>query len=99
MHESGLAKELWPQLRQIAQSNGFVRVTVIDMVIGSLHGVAAEFLRHSFIDHAFTDTVFEGAEMNISITDPGDTFKAPGQSELITANGWELMITRIEGNR
>ena len=99
MHESGLAKELWPQLQQIAEHSGFVKVTAIDMVIGSLHGVKAEFLTHSFVDHVFVDTAFAGAELSISIVDPGDTFKAPGQEELITANGFDLMITRIEGDR
>ncbi len=99
MHESGLAKELWPQLQQIAESSGFVKVTAIDMVIGSLHGVKADFLRHSFVDHAFIDTAFAEAELSITILEPGDTFKAPGQEELITATGFDLMITRIEGDR
>ena len=48
MHEHGLAKELWPELKQIAERGGFVTVSRVDMTVGSLHGVSGEFLAHSF---------------------------------------------------
>lgn len=96
MHEHGLAKELWPQLRQIAETNGLTRVTRVDMIVGMLHGVSADFLAHSF-EHAFEGTNFEGAEMDITIVEPGQEYTPPGASEPTTANGWEIAIVRMEG--
>jgi len=96
MHEHGFAKGLWPQLQRIAHRGGFRRVTRVDMTVGVLHGVSAEFLRHSF-EHAFEGSNFEGATMDITIVEPGDGIIPPGRSEPTMANGWELLITRIEG--
>jgi hypothetical protein len=99
MHEHGLAKELWPQMQQIAADGGFVKVTGVDMVVGSLHMVQGDFLVHSFVDHAFGGTIFEGAEVNVRTVDPGERFTPAGSGEPRTADGWELMITRIEGDK
>jgi Zn finger protein HypA/HybF involved in hydrogenase expression len=97
MHEHGLAKELWPQFQQIAETQGLVRVRRIEMVVGMLHGVSADFLAHSF-EHAFEGTSFEGAEVGITIVDPGEQYTPPGADEPQTANGWELLVTRFEGD-
>ena len=98
MHEHGLAKELFPQIKQIAANGGFLKVTRVDLTVGSLHGVSAELLEHSF-EHAFAGTRFEGAAVNVTAVDPGDEFRAPGRSDQMRANGWELLITRIEGDK
>ena len=98
MHEHGLARELWPQLQQLAADRQLAKVTRVDMTVGMLHGVSAEFLAHSFV-HAFEDTNFEGAKVNITVVDPGDELAAGEDAEASTANGWELMVTRIEGDR
>ena len=98
MHEHGLAKELWPQLRRIADSDGFVKVTRVEMIVGMLHGVSADFLAHSF-EHAFESTNFQGARMGITIVDPGQQYTPPGAEKPVTADGWELLITRIEGEK
>ena len=98
MHEHGLAKELWPQLQQLAEDKSFAKVTRIDMTVGMLHGVSAEFLAHSF-EHAFEDTNFEGAQVNVTIVDPGDELPSQDEGETTNANGWELMVTAIEGLR
>ena len=99
MHEHGLAKELWPQMRRIAEENGFGKVTRVDMTVGSLHGVRADFLAHSLVDHAFAGTIFQGAQLNIAVVDPAESFTPPGRREPVTATGWELMITSMEGER
>ena len=96
MHEHSLARELWPQLKQIAEAKGLARVTRVEMVVGMLHGVSGEFLEHSF-QHAFQGTSFEGAEMAITVVEPGQTMSVGGENT--TANGWELLITRIEGEQ
>ncbi len=96
MHEHGLARELWPQLEQIAANGGFVKVTAIDMIVGVLHGVSADFLAHSF-EHAFEGTSFDGAKMKITVVDPGQQYRPPNSDESMAATGWELLITRIEG--
>ena len=98
MHEHGLAKDLWPQLRQIAENSGFLTVTRVDMTVGSLHGVSAEFLAHSF-QHAFEGSMFDGAAVNITIIDPGCDFRPPGRSDHTIATGWEILITRLEGEK
>ena len=96
MHEHGLARELWPQLKRIAHEKGFSMVTGVEMVVGMLHGVTAEFLAHSF-EHAFEGTGFEGASVKISIVDPGEQFTTPGQDDSRVAGGWELLVVRMEG--
>ncbi len=97
MHEHGLAKELWPQLRQLAEAKDFAKVTRIDMIVGMLHGVSGDFLAHSF-EHAFEDTNFEGAKVNVTVVDPGDKVPAGDEGDAPSAaSGWELMVTRIEG--
>ena len=65
MHEHSLARELWPQLKQIADARGLGRVRRLEMIVGMLHGVSAEMLVHSFA-HAFEGTSFEGAEVLIT---------------------------------
>ncbi len=98
MHEHGLAKELWPQLKAIAERGGFVKITRVDMMVGALHAVSADFLAHSF-EHAFEGTNFQDAAMNIVVVDPGEEYSAPGRSDTAKANGWELLISRIEGDK
>ena len=99
MHEHGLAKELWPEMQRIAQDSGFKQVSRVDMTVGSLHGVAPDFLKHSFVDHAFEGTIFAGAELNIVVVDPADELPAGPSGDKSAADGWELMITRIEGEK
>ena len=97
MHEHGLAKELWPQLQQIAASKRLGRVYRVEMIVGMLHGVTADFLAHSF-EHAFEGSSFEGAVMTIRIVDPGQAYTPPGASEPVVAGGWELLVTALEGS-
>ena len=98
MHEHGLAKELWPELKQIAERGGFVTVSRVDMTVGSLHGISGELLAPSFA-HAFEGTNFEGATVNVTVVDPGSRITAAGGSDRITTSGWELLVTRIEGQK
>jgi len=97
MHEHGLAKELFPQMQKIAEDAGFAKVTRVEMIVGSLHGVTAEFLAHSF-EHAFAGSSLQGAEVFVQLVDPGQQFTPPGAEKPATAGGWELLITRIEGD-
>ncbi|HOD81302.1 MAG: hydrogenase nickel incorporation protein [Planctomycetes bacterium ADurb.Bin126] len=96
MHEHGLAKELWPQLQHIAQQKGMTRVRRLEMTVGLLHGVSADFLAHSF-EHAFEGSLFEGAEVKITIVEPGEEFFLR-DDQSTTANGWEILVTAIEGD-
>jgi len=96
MHEHSLAKEIWPQLRQIAENKGLVCVTRVEMTVGMLHGVSADFLAHS-LGHAFEGTGFAGAVVNVTVVDPGRQYDLPGADEPQTANGWELLISKMEG--
>jgi Zn finger protein HypA/HybF involved in hydrogenase expression len=98
MHEHGLAKELWPQMQRLASERGFRKVSRVGMVVGMLHGVSADFLAHSF-EHAFEGSGFAGAAVEITIVEPGESFAPPGREEPLTAGGWELVITYIEGEK
>ena len=98
MHEHGLAKELWPQMKALAEERGFKTVSRVEMVVGSLHGVTSDFLAHSF-EHAFEGTNFEGAPVEITLVDPAESFTPAGAEKPMVANGWELMITAIEGEK
>jgi Zn finger protein HypA/HybF involved in hydrogenase expression len=95
MHEHVLAKELWPQLKQIADARGLGRVRRLEMIVGMLHGVSSELLAHSFA-HAFEGTSFEGAQVLITIVEPGQEYMPPHSSQPATAHGWELLIVRME---
>ena len=96
MHEHGLAKELWPQLKGIAEMKGLRRVHRMEMIVGMLHGVSAELLIHSF-EHAFAGSSFQGARVTITIVDPGDEYTPPNSDRTVKASGWELLIVRMEG--
>ena len=98
MHEHGLAKELWPQLRQVAELQGFVTVSLVEMIVGSLHGASAELLAHSF-EHAFQGSRFDGAAARVAVVDPGQEFTPPNSDSPTIANGWEILIVRIEGRK
>jgi Zn finger protein HypA/HybF involved in hydrogenase expression len=95
MHEHGLAKDLWPQLKQIADARGLARVRRLEMVVGMLHGASSEVLVHSF-GHAFEGTNFEGAEVLITVVEPGQEYMQPNCSQPIIAHGWELLVVRME---
>jgi len=92
MHEHGLARELLPQLEDIAKSLGLIRVRRLDMTMGTLHGVTSEVLIHSF-EHVFEGTVFEGSEVRVRLVDPGTEFTPPKSSQAATATGWELLVS------
>jgi Zn finger protein HypA/HybF involved in hydrogenase expression len=96
MHEHGLAKELWPQLQGIAETKGLRRIEAVEMIVGMLHGVAAEMLAHSF-EHAFAGSNFQGARVTVTIVDPGDEYTPPNSDRSVKASGWELLIVRMEG--
>jgi Zn finger protein HypA/HybF involved in hydrogenase expression len=96
MHEHGLARELLPQLEDIAKSMGLIRVKRLDMTVGTLHGVSSEILIHSF-QHVFEGTILQGTEVHIAIVDPGQEFVPPNSSERMTATGWELLV-RLRGD-
>ena len=68
----------------------------MELVVGMLHGVSAEFLEHSF-EHAFEGSCFEGAAVQVQIVEPGQEFTPPGAAEPVAAHGWELLVTRLEG--
>jgi Zn finger protein HypA/HybF involved in hydrogenase expression len=95
MHEHTLAKDLWPQLKQIADARGMVRVRRLEMIVGMLHGVSSELLVHSFT-HAFEGSSFEGAEVFITIVEPGQEYMPPNTSQPAVAHGWELLVVRME---
>jgi len=96
VHEQSIAKELWPQLRQIAASNNFITVRRVDMMLGESYGAAAESLVQCF-DVVFQGSCFDGAAVNITIIHAGQEYLPPGRGDRAVASGWEMLITALEG--
>lgn len=94
MHEHGLARDLMPELQNVARAHGLSRVTRVALDVGMLQGVEADFLAHS-LGHAFEGTIFEGAHVDIRILEPGQTL--PGTET--RATGRELTIRTLTGNQ
>ena len=90
-----LAKNFWPQLKDIASAKGYRRVFRVEMIVGSLYG-SADSLTQQFRG-LFPGSAFAGAQMQITIVQPGQTYKQPEHDEELTANGWDILITRLEG--
>lgn len=65
MHETGLARQLLPQIQKIAAEKGLNRVKKIKLEIGEGLGVEEDLLVHSLKDHLLPGTVAEGAEIEI----------------------------------
>jgi Zn finger protein HypA/HybF involved in hydrogenase expression len=98
MDERTLAADMLSQLQAIAGRSGYTWITRVEMVVGSLHGAAAETLVESLED-VFEGTQFEGAIVEVTLVGPQEEIKAPGRDDMMTTSGWELLITRIEGRK
>jgi len=83
-------------MQKIASGQGLTKVTGVELVVGMLHGVSADFFAHS-LEHAFRGSIFQGSEIVVRVVEPGECFNIYGSSEPQLANGWELMITKIQG--
>jgi hypothetical protein len=97
MASIGLARELWHQLQGIAGARGLAKVTRADMTIGELHGFPAGELEDDF-ERSFAGTLFAGAAVNVTVVSIGQSYTPPGEQQSVEANGWELLITLIEGH-
>jgi Zn finger protein HypA/HybF involved in hydrogenase expression len=93
-----LAEHLWPQISDIARKSGFTIVRRVDVVVGSRLGVDEEALEAA-IEPMLYGTDADGATINVRVVQPGQTLKAPGRSDNMTATGFDILITRIEGDR
>lgn len=98
MEASQLAQQLWPQIKSIADHSGFIVVRRIDIVVGSLLHVSAQAFEEE-MEKQFIGTNFDGASATVRIVEPGEQLKAPGRSDLMTASGYDLLITSMAGER
>ena len=96
MDAQELAQQLMPQLEMFADIHELRRVTSVRLTVGSLHGATEGALVESF-RVAFKGTKFFGAEVLVRIVAPGDEYVSPGTDENAAANGWELLVTKVEG--
>ena len=96
MNRQSLAVEIWSQVQQIASARGLVRVTRIDLTVGRSLGLPADALAVSFVE-SFRGSGMQGADLHILIVDAGQPFLPPDCDEQAVANGFELLVTRIEG--
>lgn len=98
MPERRLANELWPQLKDLAEIHGYLRVTRVDMIVGSLHGSSAETLADDF-RKVFRGGAYQDADIRITLVTPGESYSVPNSEEPQQASGWDIQITAIEGER
>ena len=96
MDTGHLARTLWPQIRDIARKSGFVVVRRVDVVIGERLGVDEEDLEDA-MEPLMHGTCFDGARINVRVVRTGQRLKAPGRSDEMTATGFDILITRLEG--
>ena len=98
MNEQRLAAEMLPELEVIAGMRGLTWVTRVTLIVGSMHGVSATSLAEEF-ERVFADTNFDDARVEIVIVQPQEEIKAPGRADTMTTNGWELLISKMEGRK
>ena len=65
MHELGIARDLFMIVEKKARENNLKKVTKVRINLGIASGIKENFLRHSFIDHIFPETIARGAELEI----------------------------------
>ena len=98
MDAKHLARTLWQQIRDIARKSGFVVVRRVDVVIGNRLEVEEETLEEA-MEPLLHGTAFDGARINVRVVQSGQRLKAPGRSDEMTATGFDILITRIEGEQ
>ena len=101
MDAVSLASQFVEQLRQIVEATPFPHIRRVEMTLGALYGIAAKDLEMCFddvFDSEPADSRLAGAVIEITVVQAGQTFAAPLLDDATqTANGWELLITNIEG--
>ncbi len=95
---SGLAHELLPELKAIANIHEYRKVYFVEMLVGVVHGVSAGDLEESFTQ-IFAKTIFAGADLEIRVIQAGEEYRPPNSSQDIAANGFELLIMRMTGEK
>ena len=66
MHELGIAKDLWAVIEKEAKQRGLKEITGINIAIGEASGIEDHFLRHSFEDHIFPNSIAKDAKLVIT---------------------------------
>jgi len=93
-----IVRNIWPQLRKIAENNEYVTVSRVEMKIGGGYGVDAAAIQAGF-DRIFEGSCFDGAAVSVSILPAGQEYQPPGRSDRAVASGWEFLITSIVGRK
>ena len=71
MHELGEARELFAVVKEKAKEHGLKKITKVKIKRGEASGIESDFLRHSFLDHIFPETLAEGADLEIIVEKVG----------------------------
>ncbi|OGS47002.1 MAG: hypothetical protein A2539_09155 [Elusimicrobia bacterium RIFOXYD2_FULL_34_15] len=67
MHELGIAKSLFEIALQTAKKNKLTKITRISIKLGEASGIEEGFLKHSFVDHLFPNTIASGCKLEIVV--------------------------------
>ncbi|MFH1368159.1 MAG: hydrogenase maturation nickel metallochaperone HypA [Elusimicrobiota bacterium] len=67
MHEIGIARDLWAEIKKIAADKKLGKISGVAIVVGESAGIDAHLLEHSFKDHIFPGSFAEGAELALSV--------------------------------
>lgn len=65
MHELSIAKELFEVIQNTVKDKSLRQVSKIVIKLGVASGFEESFLRHSLVEHLFSGTILEKAELEI----------------------------------
>lgn len=71
MHEASLMKGLMSRLNRIAEAEGAVRVTAVDVWLGALSHMSRDHFMEHFA-HAAAGTLAEGADVHAVVSEDTD---------------------------
>jgi len=93
---------LLPQLQAVARLGNFTFVSRMQLFIGVHHGLTAVEISDQ-LEAAFAagkcGDAFDDVCLSILVTHPGEKLPAPGRSDTMIANGWEVLVAKMEGRR
>ncbi len=78
MHELGAALELFKVVEEKARENNLNKVMKVRVKVGEASGIESDFLKHSFLDHIFPETIADGADLEIIVEKVGAMCKDCG---------------------
>lgn len=65
MHELSIASDLFKIVKEKARENNLKKITKISIKVGVASGIDKVFLKHTFVDHIFPESIAQDAELEL----------------------------------